>query len=419
MSGPVAGAVGSGHVCRRLGIDLAVTADVGGTSFDTCLVVEGRPRVRYEGSVIGMPLQTPWVDVHSIGAGGGSIATFDAGGLLRVGPQSAGASPGPACYGRGGTSATVTDAACVLGMLGDGRLADGLTLDVAAATSVIEPLAERLGEPVDAAAAGVITIAAANMANAIRVVTLEQGVDPRDATLVAFGGAGPLFCSHLAAELDMERVLVPPHAGNFSAWGLLVQDIAQVGSATFVHALDAEGLAAAETVLDGLAERLRAELDATPGEVVVTHAADLRFVGQEYALTTAAPAPDTFARRDVEGLREAFVAAYRQAFGHVPDAPLEFVSVRATLRVELPRLQPGASPTRGAPAGPATAMPAYSFAERARMRFAVVERAALPAAGVARGPAIVLEPTATTYVDAGYAIAVESDGSLLLTRERS
>ena len=188
--GPVAGAVGASKLCAEVGLPLAITADVGGTSFDTCLLVEGRPRIKYEGEVVGMPLQTPWVDVRSVGAGGGSIASTDRG-LLNVGPRSAGAYPGPVCYGRGGTEPTVTDAAVTLGMLARDTLASGLELDTDGAASALARLGEQLGLDAEQAARGVLRVAGATMAGAIRAVSIEVGEDPRSAALIAYGGRVP------------------------------------------------------------------------------------------------------------------------------------------------------------------------------------------------------------------------------------
>jgi len=237
LSGPVAGAEGAAELARNLGLGDVITADVGGTSFDTCLITDGRPQVMYEGQIVGLPVQTPWVDVRSIGAGGGSLAWVDVGGLLRVGPGSAGADPGPACYGRGGTQPTVTDAAFMLGMLGEGVLASGIALDADSARAAMAPLAEQLGFEVDDVARGIMTIAAANMANAIREITVEQGQDPRRATLAPFGGAGPLFGTLLARELEIKQIVVPPYAGNFSAWGLLGADLTQSAARTRIMKL--------------------------------------------------------------------------------------------------------------------------------------------------------------------------------------
>src|SRR5947209_8098719 len=220
MSGPVAGAVGASKLCAVLGLPLAITADVGGTSFDTCLLVDGRPRVKHEGEVVGMPLQTPWVDVRSVGAGGGSIASADRG-LLNVGPRSAGAHPGPVCYGRGGTEPTVTDAAVTLGMLARDTLASGLKLDIEAAAAALARLGEQLGLDPEPAARGVWAVAGAAMAGAIRAVSIEVGEDPRAAALIAYGGAGPLFASLLARELGIRTNVISNFAGYFSSRGAL------------------------------------------------------------------------------------------------------------------------------------------------------------------------------------------------------
>ena len=204
MSGPVAGVAAVTELARRLELGDVIAADVGGTSFDTCLISDGRAPVLYEGSIIGLPLQTPWVDVRSIGAGGGSIAGVDAGGLLRVGPQSAGARPGPPATGSAASEPTVTDAAVLLGMLPPGPIAGDVVLDPARAAAALEPLAAPLGfADAEEVARGVVRVACAHMADAIRSITIESGRDPRDAAIVAFGGAGPVLGTVLAHELDI------------------------------------------------------------------------------------------------------------------------------------------------------------------------------------------------------------------------
>src|SRR5215212_22742 len=292
MSGPVAGAVGASRLCSELGLDLAITADVGGTSFDTCLLVDGRPRVKYEGEVVGMPLQTPWVDVRSVGAGGGSIAWVERG-LLHVGPQSAGADPGPVCYGRGGSDPTVTDAAVALGMLARETLASGLKLDVGGADAALARLGDELGLEPEKAAQGVLRVAAASMAGAIRAVSIEVGEDPRRGALIAYGGAGPLFASLLARELGMETIVIPNYAGNFSAWGLLEQDVVRSAALTIVSPLDSDGIERAEATLAKLFAQLDERIDRrVAGEVSHEAELDLRYPGQEYALTVAVPLED-------------------------------------------------------------------------------------------------------------------------------
>jgi N-methylhydantoinase A len=399
LSGPVAGAQGAAALARELAAAEAIGADVGGTSFDTCLIVGGQPELLYEGRVAGLPLQTPWVDVRSIGAGGGSIAYVDVGGLLRVGPRSAGASPGPACYGRGGSEPTVTDAALVLGMLGPGELAGGLTLDHSLARRALEGLG--LGSAEDAAR-GVLAIAAASMADAIREITVEQGRDPRGAALVAFGGAGPLFATLLVQELGVTQVVVPRHAGNFSAWGLLGADLTRERSRTRILPLSEHGLARARDVLEGLGTELVAA-----GDGVREERLDLRYVGQEHTLTLTPPSeagPDT--------VRALFARDYERTFGHTMDEDVEIVTLRVALRTPLPRLREHPAPAVAGEASSSTS--AWSFTRGAQLDFALIRRDAFAPAVMVAGPAIVLEQTATTYLDAGFTARVGRAGALVV-----
>jgi N-methylhydantoinase A len=416
MSGPVAGAVGASVLCRDLSLDLAITADVGGTSFDTCLLIGGRPTVKYEGEVVGMPLQTPWVDVRSVGAGGGSIAHVESG-LLSVGPGSAGAVPGPACYGRGGTEPTVTDAALTLGMLARPTLASGLELDADAARESLVRLAERLGLDVEHVARGVMEIAAASMAGAMRAVSIEVGQDPREGALIAYGGAGPLFASLLARELDLATVVIPNHAGNFSAWGLLEQDMVRSAALTIVAPLTAEGLTSAEDALARLFRQLdeRAERRVAGS---VTHEAefDLRYEGQEYSLALpVAIARDRFTEAPAQ-IAARFAGAYGRTYGHSFDVGVTIVSVRAIERTALPR--PSDTARAGSPAAVRTGATetAFSFAADDWLDFEIIERASLGPGDAFSGPAIVLEPTTTTYVDAELKGSVHDTGLLLLTK---
>jgi N-methylhydantoinase A len=408
LSGPVAGAEGAAELARNLGLGDVISADVGGTSFDTCLITGGRPQLRYEGRVAGLPVQTPWVDVRSIGAGGGSIAYVDVGGLLRVGPRSAGAVPGPAAYGRGGTEPTVTDAALALGMLAEGELAGGIALDADAARAALEPLAERLGLGVEEVARGVVKIVTSSMADAIREITVEQGQDPRDATLMAFGGAGPLFATLLARELEIARIAIPLHAGNFSAWGLLGADLTQTAARTRILRLSADGLADAQGAL--------AELFAGLGEGEAREIGlDMRYVGQEHTLTVAADPAD-----GADAIRDAFVRDYATTFGHTIQEEVEIVSLRATVRTPLPRRAEEQLLGAGSRDGRAAReFQAFSFTRLARLPFRVLARARLRAGDELVGPAIVLEDTATTYLDVGFTARVDPSGALLLTDEEA
>jgi N-methylhydantoinase A len=360
LSGPVAGAEGAAELARNLGLGDVITADVGGTSFDTALIQDGRPAVLFEGKVVGLPLQTPWVDVRSIGAGGGSIAYVDVGGLLRVGPRSAGADPGPACYGRGGTEPTVTDSAVVLGMLAEGRLAGGITLDAEQARAALAPLGTTLGFELEEVARGVMTITAANMANAIREITIERGQDPRRAKLMAFGGAGPLFATLLARELEVREIVIPPYAGNFSAWGLLGSDLTRTAARTRIGKLSSESLGEANAILEDLFEGLEARANGGAGDAVREVGLDMRYAGQEHTLTIPVPSRSGAVSMVADEVRELFAADYERTFALTMDEDVEIVSVRATLRTPLPR-RSGSQSAAGGDGRPPASVDAYSF----------------------------------------------------------
>ena len=418
-SGPVAGAEGAAELSRALGLGNLVTADVGGTSFDTALIVDGRPHLLHQGEIAGMPIQAPWVDVRSIAAGGGSLAYLDAGGLLQVGPQSAGAQPGPACYGRGGTNATVTDAAFYLGMLGSGQLASGLRLDRQKAEPALKQLVTQLGISVQAVAVGIIKIACANCANAIREITVEQGIDPRGLTLLAFGGAGPLFATQMARELDIRNVLVPPYAGNFSAWGLLGSDLVRSTARTQRFALTTAGVQAMNHVIG----EMFAELEGRRGDRKLLEQGmrevgiGMRFSGgQEHALTIPVRWSEGRVAADVATLDREFRETYRKIFGVSLENAVEAIVLRAAIRRPLQRkLLP---PAQGAEqSAPLPEQRLYSFALDAECAAKTVQRASLQIGERHPGPAVIYEDTATTYVDADFSYGLDANGCILLSRE--
>jgi N-methylhydantoinase A len=414
MSGPVAGVSGAVRLCKEFGIDRAVTADVGGTSFDTSLIVDGRPVVKFEGEVDGLPLQTTWVDVRSIGAGGGSIAHAEAG-LLRVGPDSAGATPGPVCYGRGGTEPTVTDAAAVLGMLGRGDLAGGLRLDLDRARAAIEKLGGDLDLGLQETAAGIVSVAAAAMAQAVVAITIERGEDPRDAALMAFGGAGPLFGCLLARELGVTTVVVPNAAGNFSAWGLLCEDVVRSSARTFIRPLTDDSLAAVNAAFGPLFAGLDAAAGAgeSPGGAILEPALDLRFMGQEHTITLSPTATDGRITESAEALAVRFGDEHERLYGHRHELPVEIVNLRATMRASLPQIALDAAPAAGA-VGAVETIEAYSFDRGEVMPFELVPRASLQVGEALAGPAVVIEETTVTYVDHGFRVEVHPTGTLFI-----
>ncbi|HEX5193315.1 MAG TPA: hydantoinase/oxoprolinase family protein, partial [Solirubrobacteraceae bacterium] len=402
----------------ELELEHAVAADVGGTSFDTCLIDHGRAPVLYEGSVVGLPIQTPWIDVRSIGAGGGSIAYVDAGGLLRVGPRSAGADPGPACYGRGGTEPTVTDAAIVLGMLPSERISGGVHLHRELAEQALERLAEQLEfESATVAARGVIQIVAAQMGDAIRGVTVERGRDPREAALVAFGGAGPLFGTLLAGELGSTCVVVPAYAGNFSAWGLLRAELAQTASRTYLTRLNERGIDAARELARTLFAQLDQEGYGRNGAGATRRVQlDMRFVGQEHTLTVDASGDPHVLLADDVVVAERFLDEYERTFGSTIDEALEIVCVRAVLTVDEHAHGVAAPVFPSTPGAADDTVMAWSFAADRMLEFARTERSALAVGQRLHGPAIITEATTTTYLDAGHALEVHPTGSLIVTR---
>lgn len=415
MSGPVAGAEGAGELARALALGDLITADVGGTSFDTCLISNGRPQLLYQGVVEGLPLQTPWVDVRSIGAGGGSIAHVDAGGLLRVGPQSAGAQPGPACYGRGGEDATVTDAAFYLGMLGEGHLASDVKLDKEKAETAIKKIADQLEMSMEDSARGIVRIACAAMSEAIREITIEQGNDPRGMGLLAFGGAGPLLASLMAEELNISNIIVPPYAGNFSAWGLLGADLIRASARSNILPVTDENVIATNLVLDDLFSELESresdhDINAWTREVAI----DMRYRGQEHSTTINPPTSEGRITANAEELSRMFMDAYEEQFGGTLETTAEIVSVRATLRQALPARNYVRADYNESNENGQRTLKAFSFHESTWKDFNLYSRAGLENNKTYKGPAIITEQTTTTYIDSNDSFTSEDNGCLMI-----
>jgi N-methylhydantoinase A len=401
LSGPAGGAVGAAWIARRAGAGGVVCLDMGGTSCDVSVASEGATATTGDREIAGRPLALPMVDVHTVGAGGGSIAWRDAGGALRVGPQSAGAEPGPAAYGRGGRQPTVTDANVVLGYLDAGSpLAGGVTLDARAARTAVGALGEVLGMSTEDCAAGIVRVAGTEMARAVRVVTVERGTDPRALALVPFGGAGPLHAAAIADELGMKRIVVPYSSGVLSALGLLVSERRRDLAESVLLAGDALERDAIAATVDRLAARGREELGVPDAEVRATY--DLRYTGQAFELTVPGDvAPDP------ADLRAAFDAAHRERYGFEDDdAELELVTVRVAVAA------PGADPH---PANPERATQSSTRSARfdGAARDAAIWRGVPDAA---TGPAIVELPGATLVVPPGWDVRSVDAGTLLMER---
>jgi N-methylhydantoinase A len=404
LSGPAGGVVGATAVAARAGLPRIITFDMGGTSADVSLV-DGAPAWRTEARIGDLPIRVPAVDIHTVGAGGGSLARLDAGGALRVGPESAGADPGPACYGRG-TAPTVTDANLVLGRLVETEFLGGtMRLDRSRAERALAPLARRLGWSLEATAAGIVRVANAVMERAVRVITVERGHDPRDFVLVAFGGAGGLHATELARALRIRRVYVPRDPGLLSAWGVLSAEVVRDYSRTLLAVAPPDRvLRAAFAALERTARRdIRAEGVAHP---TVERTLDVRYAGQSYELAV----PFT------SGWVAAFHRRHTARFGHA-DAkrPVEVVTLRL-------RARGGAGPRPAARARSATRRPPLM---RRRVVFdgrgvttPVHRRDALPVGTRLPGPLLVCEYSATTVVPPGWRLSVEPTGGLLLEERR-
>jgi len=417
LSGPVGGTMGGVALARMLGRPNLICVDMGGTSFDVSLVVDGRPDVSTEAYLEGFPLLMSVVNIHTIGAGGGSLAYAEAGGL-RVGPESAGADPGPACYGRGGTRPTVTDANLVLGRVDPAWFAGGqMTLDVGAARAVVADLAGELELETTELAEGICDVVNAKMAQAIRTLTVEKGIEPREFALVAFGGAGPMHAAFLAQELEVPEVLVPRFPGAFSAWGMLETEIRKDFARSYytpLADLDAADLAARLAEQEAEAYEALAEEGIGRDRGRVVHALDIRYVGQEYTLTiplesAAEPRGGGFA----QAISGRFDEAHESRFGHAnPGAPVELVAVRSVGLGDLGRAEPQRLEPASDTSFPSEERPIVFGREERPAR--VARRDDLPPGAVVEGPAVIVEATATTVVPPGSTLRVDQFGTLVI-----
>ena len=418
LSGPAAGVLGASWAGALVGRRRLVTFDMGGTSADIAIATEAgvNEASARDTRIAGHPLLTPMFDIQTIGAGGGSIAYVDEAGGFRVGPRSAGAHPGPACYGLGGEEPTITDAHLVLGRLDPERfLGGGMTLRPERAHAAIGVLAERLGIGPAEAAEGVLVLANANMAQTIRSITVERGHDPRDFSLVAFGGAGPLHAAELAEGLGIGEVVIPPHPGITSAAGLLTSDLRydQMRTVFVVEgAIDGEALDRGFGDLAGtLVERLARD-GADPADVQVERFLDCRYVGQGYELRI--PVPDGPV---TDAALAAFHAAHRDEYGHAFDDPVEIVNLRVTVRGRRPKLERIAvEPGTGAGAdGPVPVATWRVDGRLVELPTPHVDREALVAGEPVAGPAILLQLDTTVAVPPGWAATATPEGVVLLT----
>lgn len=426
MSGLAAGVIGGAWVGQQCGRDKVITFDIGGTSADIGIAVDGvcAETDARSTSIAGFPLLMPMLDIHTIGAGGGSIAYVDQGGAFKVGPQSAGADPGPAAYGRGGTQPTVTDANLVLGRLEPGDFLGGdMGLDLEAAHGVIDALAAELKMTPLEAAEGVLTILNANMANAIRSRTVQRGIDPRAFSLVAMGGAGPLQGVEVAAMLEVPEVIVPPHPGITSALGLLVADLKYDVIQTQFQVSTSASLDRFNREFTEMEAKLTARLfedGLTAKDVRFERAGDLRYLGQGYELRVPFDLGNV-TEASLNKVWQRFHAAHAAEYGHAfESSPIEVVNLRMTAV--------GASPALNLSAhkGSTTIDAAHVRTRQSEFRVdgqlqsfetQVFRRDLLPLGEVISGPAILLQKDSTTVVPPGWAARPHDTGCLIITKE--
>jgi N-methylhydantoinase A len=419
VSGPAAGVTGAVHLTKTAGFPDVITFDVGGTSTDVCVIQNSSPSIAREREVGGFAVRFPMIDVHSVGAGGGSIAWIDDGGFLQVGPKSAGADPGPACYDRGGTLPTVTDANVVLGRLNPIALLNGrMPINAELARAAIEEkIARPLNLTAEAAAEGILTILNETMVRAIRVITVEQGNDPRRFALLAFGGAGPLLSAPLARELSMKTTIVPAGPGLLCALGLLMADARRDFSVTRILPLNTDAGGALETT----AQRLQAEADAWfagEGEFGSGHAldwaADTRYLGQSHELTIPLR-HGPFNDNAINDLIEDFGREHQRLYGYGADAGTELVTLRLTARstVNRPEMNYSVNDAEQALQKIKGRRPVH-FSGRGFVNCPVYNRAALVAGERIQGPAIIEQMDSTSVIFPDQQVECDTFGNMIV-----
>jgi N-methylhydantoinase A len=417
LSGPAGGVSGATYAVTAAGYPNVVTMDMGGTSTDVCLSTAGEPRLSTDTWVSDYPIRVPIVDITTIGAGGGSIASVSPSGALRVGPESAGAEPGPACYGRGGDRPTVTDANLVLGRLPTELAGGEIVLDVEAARNAVRRrVAEPLGLSPEEAAYGVLRIVNENMLGALRVVSVQRGIDPRDLVLVPFGGAGPVHGGQLARLAGIGTMLVPPAPGVLSALGFLLADVRNVFTRTRVGALGQVDLQTYNCDLEQLIGQARDWLEGEgvpPDDRQVEVALDLRYHGQAYELPIPVRAP--LDGKMLEGAAERFHAEHKRRYGFDQRfALVEVVTLRVTAIGCLPKLRLEPHPEEGEDASGALVRESRAYFETGYHPTHVYDRARLRPGNQLVGPAIILQADCTTVLEPGQSMRVDGFGNLVV-----
>lgn len=420
LSGPAAGVVGAIHEAKAGGRPNVITIDVGGTSADMALIRDGAADISFEREVADFPIRLPVIDIHTIGAGGGSIAWFDRDGLLKVGPDSAGAVPGPACYGRGGTLPTVSDANLVLGRLGFELVDGGMTMDLAAARDALAPVAENLGVSIERAAIGVIEIVSANMVRAIRTISVERGYDPRAFTLMPFGGAGPLHAREIATELGMREILVPGAPGLLCAEGLLVadqmEDFVRSRRLVLTESAMPQLMADATALQTDANDWFNSEGIALPRRALEM-TLDCRYVGQNFELRVplaSGPTHTLAALPAIGQITAGFFAAHRKAYGYATESePVEAINLRLTALGRAQTLREAPPGGGAATPEPRDHRPVW-FTANGAINTPIYRRRDLAPGARITGPAIVEQLDATTPIHPSDIATVDPAGNLLI-----
>ncbi len=417
FSGPAAGVIGAVKCAARSGHGDLISIDMGGTSTDVCLIENGTPEMSTETEIDGLPVRTPVLDIATVGAGGGSIVWIDDGGMLRVGPQSAGAEPGPACYDRGGSEPTITDAHIIRGTIQpESFLGGDMALDPSAARAAFEPLAARFAMSLEEIADSAVRIASSNIVRAIQLISTQRGRDPRDYVLVPFGGAGPLHAAQVADDLGISTILVPPNAGVISAYGLLTADYVHHASETRRLTVDAAAADEVRRIFDGIKAREAEGLAALglSGKLVHGYVLGMRYVGQAYEV------PVSFTEDDIgtltaEAMMDRFAAGHRQVFnfGDTGTARAEVVNFRLSISAPLDAL-PRFTEIGGLAVSPRDVT--ILDAGEARS-YRLMARASLAAGDRVAGPALVEETTSTILVPDGWQAETDAHDNLVIGRD--
>lgn len=419
LSGPAGGVIGAEAMGQILGYDNLITLDMGGTSLDASLIAGGHAKIETEQIFQTLPVSIPTIDIHTIGAGGGSIAWVDEGGHLQVGPKSAGAVPGPACYGKGGEQATFTDAALAVGYLDPHNFLGGeIMLDSTLTKTAIATLATRLELSESETAAGVLRITNAKIAGAVRVISIERGYHPRDFSILGFGGAGAFVAAEVARELAIPTTIIPPGPATFSAFGMLMADVVNDFGQTAIMPLEAASVEAANEIFGHLSARgaEALEADGLPQESwLFLPSAEMRYQGQEHTVNVPL-STYLLTGDDVATILEKFGDVHRQQYGHGMDDPVEIVTLRlrAIGRLPRPEIPVVAAGDGSAEAARRGTRPVYRTGSDRKVDYAVYDRRKLRASDSLEGPAIIEEQSSTAVIHDGDILTVGGHGELII-----